>query len=71
MNTIQLCVITDEGYTVPTTVMLSSVLLNKHTDTHYIVYCLCNNVSVCLFNKTELSITVVGTVYPSSVMTHN
>lgn len=52
MNTIQLCVITDEGYTVPTTVMLSSVLLNKHTDTSYIVYCLCNNVSV--FAKRKL-----------------
>lgn len=40
-----ICVISDEGYAVPTTTMLTSALYNKNKNSNYIVHCLNNGMS--------------------------
>lgn len=45
MDIIHLCIITDEGYAVPSTVMLTSAKLHKKKESLYIVHCLCNGAS--------------------------
>ena len=44
-NIIHLAVISDDGYAVPTAVMLTSAKHNKKATNQYVVHCLCNNMS--------------------------
>lgn len=41
----EICVITDNGYTVPTIVMLTSAKINKAKDSNYRVHCILNEVN--------------------------
>lgn len=44
-NVVHIAFITDENYVMPTTVALTSLKLNKNTDTKYIIHILANNLS--------------------------
>lgn len=50
---VQICVISDDGYAMPTAVMLASARLNKNADSIYEIHCLCNGMSN--FGKKKLS----------------
>lgn len=42
---INLCFVTDDGYSMPTCVTITSILMNKNKTTNYNIYILCSNVN--------------------------
>lgn len=43
-NVVNLCFVTDSGYSMPTCVTLTSILANKNSDTSYNIYIMCKDV---------------------------
>lgn len=41
---VQVCVVSDNGYVVPTIVMLTSLKVNKRKDSRYVIHCLINQI---------------------------